>query len=425
MVRFARPSRRAPAVRALLVAAVLLTGCTKGQSSAVSTEAAPPTSLPPTTTTNVVRNRRVTIVLVVPTSGPDAVLGEEARAGLDLAFRHGIEDGRLPGDTSMNIRVLDESAKGLPRAVDRVVRDEKVIAMVGGLSENTEGVLAPIARRRKVALFSFTWRVGSEPADAVRVGPDPNALISVAAAAVKAAATASTANTATTAATATTDNAVSPVRPFSAALVVAAVPPTGSAANLRDQLVGTLNNPDVGATPFLALETSVPSDPSVAAQAPIVLIGSGQPLADEYVRIRPTPELGPASFVVPIDAEGCGARPTRFAPGARCISRGVWLSSATFAQAFREDAAAAGLVPSWATTVAYDAGGLLAALLGPSTAATPVAQMRGRLLGAGSLPALSRFRGINGKLIPGRGYEDDAQALIARDGEWRAEPIPR
>ena len=387
---------------AVLVLSVL-TGCTKGS--------VPPTVAPssgtatstvaPTSSTTVTPSRTATIVLVVPASGANEGVGTEAREGLELALRHGVEDGYLAADTTLTVRVLDESAKGLARAVDRTIRNDNVIALFGGLTESTEGVLAPIARRRKVPLFTFSWRIGSEPADAIRIGPNPDALVDAAALAVVAAN-----RTAVT-------------------LLATAVASTAGAAGARDQMVATLSGLSPSAPPFVSIATSVPDDLSSVGDAPVVVFGSGQTLIAEYARIRPSPGDAPPSFIVPIDATGCGTRPFTLPEGTRCVSRGLWFAPSPAARAFREDAAAALLIPSWATTVGYDGGVLLAALLGRTASREGAADMRTRLLGAASLPTMAQFEGLNGKLTLANGYERDAQTLIARNGEWEGDSPAR
>ena len=271
---------------AVLVLSVL-TGCTKG--SGTPTVAPSPdtatSTVAPTSSTTVTPSRTATIVLVVPASGANEGVGTEAREGLELALRHGVEDGHLAADTTLNVRVLDESAKGLARAVDRTIRNDNVIALFGGLTESTEGVLAPIARRRKVPLFTFSWRIGSEPADAMRIGPNPDALVDAAALAVV------TAN------------------PTAVTLLATAVASTAGAAGARDQMVATLSGLNPSAPPFASIASSVPDDLSSVGDAPLVVFGSGQTLIAEYARIRPTPVDAPPSFIVPIDATGCGTRP--------------------------------------------------------------------------------------------------------------------
>ena len=387
---------------AVLVLSVLA-GCTKG--SGPTTGAPSPgtatSTIAPTTSTAVTPSRTATIVLVVPASGSNEGIGAEAREGLELALRHGVEDGHLAAETTLNVRVLDESAKGLGRAVDRTIRNDNVIALFGGLTESTEGVLAPIARRRKVPLFTFSWRIGSEPADAIRIGPNPDSLVEAAAFAVVAA------------------------NPTAVTLLAAAVASTSGAVGARDQLVGTLSGLNPSAPPFATIATSVPDDLASVSDSPVVVFGSGQTLIAEYARIRPTPGDAPPSFIVPIDATGCGTQPFTLPTGTRCVSRGLWFAPSSVAKAFREDAAAALLIPSWATTVGYDGGVLLAALLGRTASFESAAEMRARLLGAASLPALARFEGINGKLTPANGYERDAQTLIARDGQWEGDSPAR
>ena len=387
----------------------ILSGCTKGSGpttvapspGTASSTVAPTVSTTRTTSTTVAPSRTATIVLVVPASGANEGVGTEAREGLELALRHGVEDGHLAADTTLNVRVLDESAKGLARAVDRTIRNDNVIALFGGLTESTEGVLAPIARRRKVPLFTFSWRIGSEPADAIRIGPNPDALVDAAALAVVAA------------------------NPTAVTLLATAVASTSGAVGARDQLVATLSGLNPSAPPFASIATSVPDDLSSVGDAPVVVFGSGQTLIAEYARIRPTPVDAPPSFIVPIDATGCGTRPFTLPAGTRCVSRGLWFAPSAMAKAFREDAAAALLIPSWATTVGYDGGVLLAALLGRASSRESAAAMRTRLLGAASLPALARFEGLNGKLTLANGYERDAQTLIARNGEWEGDAPTR
>ncbi len=393
----ARPSARALGSAVLILS--VLAACTNG-SGTTTTAPSPSTAnstVAPTASTTVAPSQTATIVLVVPTSGSNEGVGTEAREGIELALRHGVEDGRLAADTTMNVRVLDESAKGLAKAVDRAIRNDSVIALFGGLTESTEGVLAPIARRREVPLFTFSWRTGSEPADAIRIGPNPDSLVNAAALAIVAA------------------------NPTAVTLWATAGTSTLGAAAARDQLVEKLSGPDRRSPPFATIATAVPDDLSLVGNAPVVLFGSGQTLVAEYARIRPTPVDAPPSFIVPIDAAGCGTRPFALPTGTRCVSRGLWFAPSAVAKAFREDAAAALLIPSWATTVGYDGGVLLAALLGRTASRESAAEMRTRLLTSTSLPALARFEGINGKLTYGNGYEQDAQTLIARDGQWEGD----
>lgn len=377
-----------------------LASCTDTK-NAPTTSPSPSTIVAPSTTTTAPPTRFATIVLVVPASGEREGLGTEAKEGLELALRHGVEDGRLPADMTIKVRVLDESARNLARSVDRVVRESDVVALVGGLSESTEAVLAPIARRRKVALFSFAWRSGSESAEAVRVGPSDDTLIARAA------------------------SAVTLANPNTFVATIAAAPPTAASMKERDAITNALIGPALSAPHFLEVSTELPPvtppagvETGIPADQPLVLVGLGIPLFQEYARIRPQPTNAAPSFVVPLDPLGCGTRPTLLAAGTRCISRGTWLGPDAPSKTFREDAAAAGLTPSWSTTVGYDAGGVVAYLARPIASITEAQELRERLLTAKKPGALAGFSGVNGKLTAEAGFNSDAQVLLARDGKW-------
>ena len=193
----------------------------------------------------------------------------------------------------------------------------------------------------------------------------------------------------------------------------------------RDAVTNALNGPTVSAPHFLDVSSELPPatppvgvESGIPADQPLVLVGFGGALFQEYARIRPQPLNAAPSFVVPLDPLGCGTRPTLLAAGTRCVSRGTWLGPDAQSKTFREDAAAAGLTPSWSTTVGYDAGGIIAYLARPIASVTEAQDMRERLLTAKKPGALAGFSGVNGKLTAEAGFDSDAQVLLARDGKW-------
>ncbi len=377
-----------------------MTGCTSSRSASTAIDPAPPTTLRPTTTRPTI-TRNATIVLVVPTSGPLEGLGTEAREGLDLAIRHAIEDGRLPADMNVRVRVLDESARTFSRAVDRVVRSDDVIAVTGGLLESTEDVLAPLARRRKVALFTFTWGTGKEPTSSVRFGPSKTSLSDEAARYIL------TAN------------------PNVASIAIVATADTAGSVTMRDAIAAKLAPVDAASTSRPIVTTNAPADTALLEQVPIIVTGDGDASFERYARLRITPSAEPPSLVVPGDALGCRTAPFGLAEGTRCVSRGSWQRSSRSAVAFREDTAAAAIRPSWATVVAYDVGSLIARIAGPTLlprkAAPAVA--RTALLDTKSTSAYAMFTGVSGRLTPGDGFVDNAQVLQAEGGVWIADPL--
>ena len=340
-------------------------------------------------------------MLVVPVSGPLEGLGAEARSGLDLAIRHATEDGRLPGDLNVRVRVLDESARNFSRAVDRAARSEDVIAIAGGLLESTEDVLAPLARRRKVALFTFTWGAGKEPTSSVRIGPSKTSLSDEAARFIVAA------------------------NPNVASIAIVATPGAAGSVTMRDAIAAKLTPVDAASSSGPVITTNTPADTALLEQVPLIVTGEGDASFKRYARLRVAPSAEPPSLVVPGDALGCRTAPFGLGEGTRCVSRGSWQGSSPPAITFREDTAAAAIMPSWATVVAYDAGSLVVRIAGPTLLprkATP-ANARGALLEAKSATTFTTFTGVSGRLTPGEGFADNAQVLRAEGGVWITDPL--
>ncbi len=373
---------------------VAFSACTS--SSGTTTIAVPPSTSARPTTTQPVVTRTATIVLVVPTTGPLEGLGTEAREGLELAIRHAVEDGDLPSDLSVRVRVLDETARGVARSVDRAARNDDVIAIVGGVLETTEAALAPVARRRKVTLFAFSWGPAGEPPAAVRVGPSRRSMAKQAAQFIRSA------------------------RPDAPSLAVVATPGSPGSVTMRDEIIALLAPTDPTGPGVPTILTSAPNDPSELAQLPVVVTGAGDPAFENYARLRPVPQTEPPSAVVPSDALGCRTKPTEMAPGTRCVSRGTWHGTQQSARTFREDAAAAGVTPSWSTVAAYDAGTLIAAIVAPTLRAknATAAQGRARLVETKATAPYATFSGVSGRLVTGEGFVDNAQTLRAENGVW-------
>jgi ABC-type branched-subunit amino acid transport system substrate-binding protein len=375
-------------------------GCTSTSTSRSSTSTVVPrtttTAAIVTTTTPI--SRRATIVLVVPTTGPLEGLGAEAKEGLELALRHATEDGRLPADMSIRIKVLDEGARNLARAVDRSAREDDVIAIVAGLQPTTEATLVPVANRRKVALFALSWGEGYEPAQVVRVGPAREAVMTTAAMHIAAA---------------------SP--DASVLFVLGAGDAAGSA---RTSFVRALTTPPVAVDSPL-ISTEAPDDPVALTTSPLIVTGPSAEAFAFFAKARPEPRVGAPSVVVPTDAIGCGTRPVGVAEGTHCVSRGAWLSTSLRARIFVEDTAARSIVPSWATASAYDAGTLLVLGAGPikDTKETPqtttAAEVRTKLLTVKSASTVTSFSGVNGTLVPGAGFVGAAQVLRAEGSRWK------
>ncbi len=387
-----------------MVLAVLLAtmnGCTSSSDSSSTTVAPAPSTTKQPTTTRPTITRNATIVLVVPTSGPLAGLGAEAREGLELAILHATDDARLPADMNIRVRVLDESARNFSRSVDRAVRADDVIAIAGGLLESTEGVLAPLARRRKIALFTFTWGAGKEPASSIRIGPSPTSLSDEAA------------------------RFIIRANPNVASIAIIATPGAAGSVTMRDAIATKLTPVDDAPSGGPLIETSTPPDTALLAQLPIVVTGDGAASFERYARLRIAPSAEPPSLVVPGDSLGCRTAPIGLAEGTRCVSRGSWHGSGRLAVAFREDTSAASITPSWATVAAYDAGHLIVRIAGPTLlprSAAPAAA-RARLLEAKSAPEYTTFTGVNGRLTPGEGFVDSAQVLLAEGGVWIADGL--
>ena len=398
--RHPRHARHARHPRALAAASVALTlaaiavSCTSS-SGTTTTPLAPSTTVRATTTQPRV-TRTATIVLVVPASGPLEGLGNEAREGLELAIRHAKEDAKLPADMNMRVRVLDETARGVARAVDRAARNDDVIAIVGGLLESTEATLAPVARRRTVALFTFTWGTTTELTSVVRVGPSRTSIIEEAARFVRSA------------------------NPAARSIAVVATPGAAGSVTTRDSIAALLSPAEVALSNGPAILTSAPSDPAELAQLPIVVTGTGDSSFETYARLRTNPTSQPPSIIVPADSLGCRTLPTGVASGTRCVSRGRWHGSTPLARSFREDTAAAAITPSWATGAAYDAGSLIAviatAILRTPTA--PSSAVRSRLFEAKVTTPYATFTGVSGRLTTGEGFVGNAQTLLAENGQW-------
>lgn len=377
---------------------VTTTGCTSAKeplstpAATASTTSAPTTTRPPIT-------RNATIVLVVPASGPLEGLGTEAREGLELAIRHATEDGKLPADMNVRIRVLDESARNFSRAVDRAVRSEDVIAITGGLLESTEDVLSPLARRRKIALFTFTWGQGNEPASSVRVGPSRSSLADEAARYIVAA------------------------NPNVASIALIATPGAAGSVTMRDAIAAKMAPVDAASTGGPVVTTNSPADVTLLEQVPLIVTGDGDASFERYARLRIAPSAEPPSLVVPGDALGCRTAPDGLAEGTRCVSRGSWHGPGRAAVAFREDTAAAAITPSWATVVAYDAGSLVARIAGPAalTRSGAPKDLRAALLKAKTAPMFATFTGVSGRLKPGEGFIGNAQVLRSEGGVWVAD----
>ncbi len=395
-------SPRSPRIAALAALAGLLTtvlGCTSSSDSASTAVAPAPSTTAPPKTTRPTITRKATILLVVPARGPLEGLGTEAVDGLELAIRHATDDGRLPADMNVRVRVLDESARNFSRAVDRAARADDVVAIVGGLLEPTEDVLAPLARRRKIALFTFTWGAEKEPPSSIRVGPSRTSLSDEAA------------------------RYIVNANPNVASIAVIATPGAAGSVAMRDAIASKLTLVDSASSTGPVITTSTPTDTALLEQLPIIVTGDGDASFERYARLRIAPSAEPPSLVVPGDALGCRTAPTGLTEGTRCVSRGSWGESNRQAVAFREDTAAAEITPSWATAVAYDAGSLIVRLAGPTLlprSAAP-ATARTRLLEAKSAPELSAFIGVRGRLTPGEGFVDDAQVLRAESGVWVAD----
>lgn len=379
-----------------------MTGCTSSPSSdSASTDVASvPQATAPTTTRPTI-TRHATIVLVVPVSGPLEGLGSEAREGLELAIRHATDDGRLPADIDVRVRVLDESARNFSRTVDRAARSDDVIAIAGGLLASSEVVLAPLARRRKIALFTFTWGAAKEPTSSVRFGPSKTSMSDEAARYIVAA------------------------NPNVPSIAVVATPGAAGSVTMRDAIAAKLAPVDPMSPSRPVVTTDTPTDIALLEQVPLVVTGDGDAAFERYARLRMTPSAEPPSLVVPGDALGCRTAPLGLAEGTRCVSRGSWHGTSRAAVAFREDTAAVAITPSWATVVAYDAGSLIVRIAGPSLFPRNAAPATARrpLLEAKSAQAFTAFTGVSGRLTPGEGFVDDAQVLRAEGGVWVADIV--
>lgn len=372
---------------------LLAAGCTS--SSTTSTQSpGPTTTIAASTTTITPITKRATIVLVVPTTGPLVGLGSEAKEGLELALRHAAEDGRLPPDMSVRIKVLDEQARSLARAVDRAVRDEEVIAVVGGLLPTTENALAPVARRRKVGLFILTWGAGAEPSEVTRIGPAQDVVVSSGVRFITAA------------------------NPAAETVLVLAAPPGATAANVARS---TFIDAVTAITPSIVVETDIPRDPVAVSNTPLVVTGDGVGSFALFARLRLKPIADAPSLVVPTDAIGCGTEAFDIADGTRCVTRGAWLQGSIRARTFVEDAAAQSIVASWATVSAYDVGRFLTTVATPS-GDSPTQALRISLVAAKTTPAASAFSGVNGRFLPGVGFPDASQILRAEQSSWVLEP---
>ena len=377
-----------------------VTGCTSSAEPLSTAVASVPPTTAPTATTEPTITRNATIVLVVPASGPLEGLGTEAREGLELAIRHATEDGRLPTDLLVRVRVLDETARNFSRAVERATRSDDVIAIAGGLLESTEDVLAPLARRRKVQLFTFTWGAGKEPASSVRFGPSKTSLSDEAARYIVAA------------------------NPNVRSIAIVATPGAAGSVTMRDAITAKLAPLDATLPSGPAVMTDTPTDTTLE-QVPLIVTGDGDAAFERYARLRITPSSEPPSLLVPGDAIGCRTAPIGLAEGTRCVSRGSWHGTSRPAVAFREDTAAAAITPSWATVVAYDAGSLIARLAGPTLLPRKASPKDARavLLEAKSAPRFATFDGVSGRLNPGEGFTQNAEVLRAEGGVWVADPL--
>lgn len=376
-----------------------MTGCTSSSDSAPTAVASAPPTIAPTTTTRPSIRRHATIVLVVPVSGPLEGLGSEAREGLELAIRHATDDGRLPADIQVRVRVLDESARNFSRTVDRAARSDDVIAIAGGLLPSSEVVLAPLARRRKIALFTFTWGAGKEPTSSVRFGPSKTSMSDEAARYIVAA------------------------NPNVASIAIVAAPGAAGSVAMRDAIAAKVAPVDPVSPSRPVVTTDTPTDIALLEQIPLVVTGDGDAAFERYARLRMIPSAGPPSLIVPGDALGCRTAPLGLAEGTRCVSRGSWHGTSPAAVAFREDIAAVAITPSWATVVAYDAGSLIVRIAGPSLFPGNAAPATARtpLLEAKSAQAFTAFTGVSGRLTSGEGFVDDAQVLRAEGGVWVAD----
>lgn len=387
-----RSHHRGPTAFAVAAVALIAVGCTSTTPTTESTVAGRPTTTAAAPSTITPITRRATIVLVVPTTGPLEGLGTEAKEGLELAIRHAAEDGRIPADMNVRIKVLDEGARSLARAVDRSARDEEVIAIIAGLQPTTEATLVPVATRRKVALFTLTWGDGDEPAVAVRVGPARDAVMTAAAKHITAAS------------------------PTAGSLLVLAAGDGSFVA--RTAFVRAVTTPPVSADSTL-ISTEAPIDPTVVAQTPLVVTGTSAAAFTLFAKTRPQPANGSASIVVPVDPLGCGTRAIGRADGTQCVSRGSWLGQSIRARTFVEDTAARSITPSWATAAAYDAGSLLMSSTGTLTGA---AAARTKMLAVKSDSTVAAFSGVSGRLLPGSGFVDAAQVLTAEKSVWVLAP---
>ena len=376
------------------------TGCTSSSEPGSTSVASVSTTTAPTTTRPTI-TRTATVLLVVPAGGPLEGLGSEAREGLELAIRHATEDRRLPSDMVVRVRVLDESARNFARAVDRAARSDDVIAIAGGLLETTEDVLAPLARRRKIALFAFAWRTGKEPASSVRFGPSKTSLSDEAARYIVAS------------------------NPNVESIAVIAAPGTAGSVTMRDAIAAKLAPLDATTPSGPVVTTDTPADTTLLEQVPLIVTGDGDAAFERYARLRIAPSAEPPSLVVPGDALGCRTAPIGLAEGTRCVSRGSWHGTSRPAVAFREDIAAAAITPSWATVVAYDAGSLIVGVAGPTLLPRKTAPKTARavLLEAKSAPTFTAFTGVSGRLSPGEGFIQNAQILRAEGGVWVADPV--
>jgi ABC-type branched-subunit amino acid transport system substrate-binding protein len=392
--------RRARSALATLLA-MGAAGCTSNAPSTESSVAVRTTTTVAIVTTTTPITRRATIVLVVPTTGPLEGLGTEAKEGLELALRHASEDGRIPADMNIRIKVLDEGARSLARAVDRSARDPDVIAIVAGLQPTTEATLVPVANRRKVELFTLSWGDGYEPSRVVRVGPERDTMMLAAA------------------------RHITTARSDASSLLVLA---TGDGASAtRTAFVRALTTPPISADATL-INTQAPTDPTAIAATPLVVTGPGAAAFALYAKARPLPANGAPSIVIPTDPLGCGTRATGIADGTHCLSRGSWLGTSLRARTFVEDAAARSITPSWATAAAYDAGSLLVSGAGPikqakaSPTTTTASEVRTKLLDMKSGSTVAAFAGVSGRLTPGVGFVEATQVLRAERSEWVLAP---
>jgi branched-chain amino acid transport system substrate-binding protein len=101
--------------------------------------------------------KEITIGALLPLTGQDAYLGEQSKRGLDLAIEKINSAG---GIRSKIIKVIYEDSKGETNSavsgLNKLIKYDKVPAVIGELSSTITLALAPIAEKNKIFLISPT-----------------------------------------------------------------------------------------------------------------------------------------------------------------------------------------------------------------------------------------------------------------------------